>query len=453
MRLFYRFLIFLIIFTGACENKRVEKGTSISNIKEPVPLNFIGHWLDEGKKEQMLYELINEFEFLNQDIQINMKFPSYYSNMSEAKFNAQVLLSPKMEWDIIRINNDLKGISAEIKEPGWEKKYLVDFSEIEEFRNNTKSDLLTEEAKSKFGGIMPGPGIDGYNWTLWCNTDIAKKVGIDVKQFDMTSEDFLSYLRAVHEYNQAHNDSIIAFLEASDWTTINTIAGELFMSEIGEVNEIMDVKYSEKKIKAWSKVLHEIEIYSKCKPMPRNRKNFDWIGHRFYPVEDKCLFFSNGTWMYNIWLKEYPDRIKKMMPTEMPVFKPSPMTFGGYNITWAVPKNAPHKDQAIKFLLFINRPDVAEKWSRYTKSPSGIKARMTDAYFGLDRFENYQYIIEKKYKGNKIDLTSDSRFFYGYEFRNILTYTDNVFSGEITADQAVKRIKDEIAKQRLLKRN
>jgi ABC-type glycerol-3-phosphate transport system substrate-binding protein len=279
MRLLFKFMALLIIFAGACKNQRVDLGASISKMNGPVNLNFIGHWLDEGKKEQLLHELINEFEFLNQDIKINMQFPTYYANIPEAKFNAQDILSPKAEWDIIRINNDLTGISSEIKEPGWQKKYLVDFSEIEEFRSNTIPELLTDKTKSEFGGILPGPGVDGYNWALWCNTDVAKKVGIDVKQFDMTNEDFLSYLKAVDEYNRSHNDSIIPFFDASDWKTMGTIAIELYMSEIGDVDKIPDNHYSEKKLEAVNKVLQDIERFSRYNSLQKTNSRIicGWI--------------------------------------------------------------------------------------------------------------------------------------------------------------------------------
>jgi ABC-type glycerol-3-phosphate transport system substrate-binding protein len=136
-----------------------------------------------------------------------------------------------------------------------------------------------------------------------------------------------------------------------------------------------------------------------------------------------------------------------MMPAELPVFKPSPMTYGGYNITWAVPKNSPHKEQAIKFLLFLNSPDVAEKWIRYTKSPTGIKGKLAETNFGLDKFENFQYTIDKKYKGNKVSLGVDTRIFMG---TSITSYINKIFSCEITADQAMRIIKNELGKQRLL---
>jgi ABC-type sugar transport system, periplasmic component len=451
----YRWLVIgiqclILIFLGSCKNdieylnfKQVEK-------KIPTALNIVGHWADEGKKEQMLKELINEFEFTNQDIKINMKYPEQIytvrgKNNAEAKFNANAILSPTPEWDIIRINDAIPAISRVINEPGWEKKYLVDFSEIEEFRKNTRPELLTDKAKAPYGGIMPGPCIDGYNWALWYNSDIAKKIGIEVKQFDMTNEDFLNYIKAVYDYNKSHNDSIIAVYESGDWGTLHAITDMLYLSEIADIEEIENYSFSEKKLQALNKVLHEIEKYSEYKPLPKNWRSLVWQKTHNYPVEDKCLFFVNGIWMYNIWLQYNPEKIKKMIPSELPVFKPSPLTIGGYHVTWAVPKNSPHKEQAIKFLLFLNTPDVAEKWARYTKSPSGIKSQLTQVYFGLDKFEDFQYTIEKKYGKNKMGFINNSRIYLGSDFQDISIPSVNVFSGEITADQAMQTIKKQIA--------
>ncbi len=433
-------------------NNNLESYKSLQKV-EPVQLNFIGHWLDEGKKEQMLKELINEFEFVNQDVKINMVWAEkLYANRSkenvEGKFNAAVITSEKPEWDIIRINNAIYEIDKVLKEkyPDWVKKYLVDFSEIDEFRKNTRPELLTEEAKAEYGGICPGPYIDGYNWPLWCNTEVAKKVGIEVKQFEMTNDDFIGYLKAVFDYNKSHGDSIIALFEAGDWKTTATIAQMLFFSEIGNYEEIKDTRFSEKKLIAWDKVLHELERFSAYKPLPSNWEKIVWGNTMSYPINGKCLFYTNGTWMYNIWLKTDSSKLRNMMPTELPVFKPSPIYFGGYSSTWAVPKNAPHKDLAIKFLLFMNRPDVAEKWARYTKSPCGIKGNLTNVNFGLDRFEDFQYTIEKKYGQHKTSLNVFA-YIFGKENENMINNSEKVFSGEIKADEAIQDIKKQLNKK------
>jgi ABC-type glycerol-3-phosphate transport system substrate-binding protein len=447
-----RVLVCLIIILPACKidqsNKQFAEYKSLQKT-EPVQLNIIGHWLGEGKKEQLMKELVNEFEFTNQDVKVHMKFPEeiYFDRNIvniESKFNANIVLSDKPEWDIIRFNNEYQRVADSLHDPDWTKKYLVDFSEIPEFRKNTRPELLTDTIKALYGGIIPGPFIDGNNWSLWCNTEVAKKVGIEVKQFDMNFDDFLGYIKAVYEYNQKHSNSIIAIYEAWNWTTVQTIAEMLFFSEIGDYNEIMNCQFSEKKLIAWEKVLQKMEQLSVFKPLPADIKKNSWTETVNYPLNGKCLFYCNASWMYNMWLKLDSSKLKEMLPTEYPVFKPSPLCFGGYFVTWAVLKKSPNRDKAIRFLLSLNKPDVAEKWARYTKSPTGIKGNLTTYNFGLDKFENFQYMMDHKYGQHKIGVFYNSLFFLGKEHMGDSSYAFEVLAGQLTTEQAMKRIKSKL---------
>ena len=278
-RLFFKniitFIFLFIIFYSCGYDKSKTLLESYKPLQKVVPthLNLLGHWLGEGKKEQLLNEIITEFEFANQDILVNMKYPEqiYFDRRKEnieTVFNSKIALSDKPEWDIIRLNNEYEKVADSLKDHDWAKKYLVDFSQIPEFRKSTRPELLNDTIKARYGGIIPGPFIDGYNWVLWCNTEVAKKVGIDVKQFDMTFDDFSNYLKAVYDYNKSHNDSIMGIYEAWNWETTKTLAQELFFSEIGNYNEILNFKYSEKKINTWDKVLHDLEKLSVYKPLP-----------------------------------------------------------------------------------------------------------------------------------------------------------------------------------------
>jgi ABC-type glycerol-3-phosphate transport system substrate-binding protein len=449
------FLFFgiVLIFTK-CQNSKTTiniEGFKPLQKVEPTTINFISHWLGEGKKEALLKEKINEFEFTNQDVKIHWKFAEdiYFDRRKqniEISFNAKIVLSDKPEWDIIRLNGEYAKVGDSLHDPDWGKKYLVDFSEIPEFRETTRPELLTNDVKAQYGGIIPGPFVDGYNWALWCNTEVAKKVGIDVKQFDMTAEDFLSYIKVVYDYNKRNNDSIIGLYEASDWSTTQTIAQVLFFSEIGNYDEIMNFHYSEKKYKAWEKVLREIEKFAAYKPLP-DYKRITWTETRNYPLKGKCLFYSNASWMYNMWLGIDSNNLKKMIPTELPVFKPSPAYIGGYFVTWAVLKKSPNRDKAVRFLLSLNKPDMAEKWARYTKSPTGIKGNLTTFNFGFDKIENYQYTIEHKYGAHKTAVYSNSIYCFGKENENVLDRYLEVFSGQMTADQALHEINKQLKKK------
>jgi ABC-type glycerol-3-phosphate transport system substrate-binding protein len=425
-------------------NKQSDNYKPLSKI-QTTEVNFLGHWLDEGKKEQLLKELINEFEFVNQDITVHLDYlekMSKENKISEnyAQCNAGYILSEKPEWDIIRANNEFWLISRYINDPDWMKKYLVDFSEIPEFVNSTRPELLTDSVKAQYGGIIPGPFLDGYNWTLWCNTEVAKKIGIEVKQYDMSFEDFSGYLKAVFQYNQNHSDSVVGIFEAGDFSTTNTIAEQLFFSEIGDYNEIINNKYSVKKIAAWDKVLHKMEEISKYRVVPKDWKNISWAHNMNDPVDGKCLFFVNGSWMYNIWLKYDSSKLKNMLPCELPVFKTSPICFGGYNITWVVPKKAPHREQAIRFLLYMNSENFGVKWSHYTKSPSGIILNQNKMDFVMDQLERFQSIIDQKYGKHKTILLDNSGKLFGKNNENLPNLSNEVISGEISADVAINSI-------------
>ncbi len=446
----YGIILVTILLIFSCEHEKVgENIVYKSKNVAPNQLRFIGHWLDEGEKEKLLLETINEFEFTHQDVKITV---DYLEKMSQQKlidvnfdiYIAKQIISENPDFDILRVNNAFWSINKYIPDKDYMRKYLVDFSEIDEFRANTRPELLTDKVKAQYGGIIPGPFIDGYNWPLWCNTALAAKIGINVKQFDMSFEDFLTYVAAVNDYNKQHSDSIVPIFEAGNFATTHTLAEMLFFSEIANDDEIKDVNYSTKKINAWSKVAKDLERLATYKPLPKNWRKLVWTDHMNSPIENKCLFFINGSWMYNIWLKKDSSQIKKMMPCELPVYKTAPLCFGGYNMTWVVPKKAKNRDNAVKFLLYMNSPEFAEKWTRYTKSPSGINGKLTTLNFGADKFENFQVMTDKKYQGKKIDLLWGSAFCFGNINSNVNNLSVEIISGEITAEKAISTIKSQL---------
>ena len=158
-------IVFLTLIFGSCQdNIQIGKINELKPLAKVIPsqINFIGHWKGEGKKEDLLLEFINEFEFTNQDLKVNMKFPEdiYFDRRKyniEIDFNAKIVLSDKPEWDIIRLNNEYFKVADSLKDPDWAKKYLVDFSQIPEFKKNTRPELLSDTVKAKYGGIIPGP--------------------------------------------------------------------------------------------------------------------------------------------------------------------------------------------------------------------------------------------------------------------------------------------------------
>jgi ABC-type glycerol-3-phosphate transport system substrate-binding protein len=453
-RLSKLFLYKLILLTIAFSNCKVKSSSkedvrTDNQIKPTTNLMFIGNWYKEGLREKLVKDIVREYEFTHQDVNIVLKFPEevYFKRTDQSTsqiFISKIVLEANPEWDIIRINDDYEGVREYLKDKDWAAKYLVDFSSIKEFRENTMPELLSDSYKNRWGGIIPGPYVEGANWTLWCNTAVAKKMGINVKQFGMNFDDLLSYVKASFEYNKSHNDYIIPLFE-SNWRTTFLLALHLYASELSDKNEFNGDFVSQKKLSSWFKTLKALEQLSKYNAISSNYETTQWSDTIM--TSDKCLFFVNGSWMYNSWQGKKPQKLKDILPCELPVFQSFDMYVGGYQIAWAVLKNAPHKDEAIKFLLALNKADNANTWVNYTKSPTGIKGSLSTVSFGIDQFESFSAYIQQKYGANKYQYTStNSEYIFGFSKRETTNFQMEVLAGEISADEAIMKIKKAIQK-------
>lgn len=442
------FLIILIIGINSCTNIDNQNSTSqlveYNSNKEQVEIKFVGQWLGQGFRELLVREFVKEYNFLNQDVRIILKFPEeIYNDQRGKKVNAnwaaQQLRSEQSEYDIIMINNDIKMIADE---PSWPKKYLVDFSEIKEFQESTVPGLITDSLKAMWSGIIPGPLIEGFYYALWCNNAVAEKVGIKVKQTGMTFDDFLGYIKAVYDYNQKNKgDYIIPFFEANDWRTLRHLLNQLYISELNDRKEYFAKHASERKLKAWHKVLEGLEKLSAYEPLCDKWDTTGW--QRSYPImlRNKCLFFSNGSWMYSFWQELNDSNLVNIMPTEYPVFQPAQTYIGGYQVIWAVPKNAPHREEAIKFLLAMNSSKVAEKWIRYAKCPTGIKGKLASISLGVDQFEDFTYKINEKYGRSNFFYVKRNDLLFGENFKKNTDFSYEVIQKQISADEAMAEIR------------
>lgn len=435
-----------LLFSCSTNKTRNLNGKKIVAVT-PVTVNWVGHWQNEGYKEALLYKMARQFEFENQDIVLNLKFPSeIIQNNSENHFIVDQVTKPVSEWDIIRINNEVTGPAAILNDENWAKKYLVDFSEYEVFRNNSIPEVISEEKKKRWGGIIPGHALDGHNFVLWCNTEVAAKIGIDPKKFEMTTADFEEYLKALHTYNVNNNTNIKAFNLNAGWNPTYALGSQLFASLIGDYGKLTDESYSPEKTDAWGEVLAYLEKLSAYKPI-----DLEWTkrtGPDYSEIlKGDCLFMINGTWMYNIWQNLDSTNYKKIIPLELPGFKPNKTYLGEESIPWIVPKNAPNREQAIRFMLYWCRPDVADEWVRNTKSPTGIKGSLVQTEFGFDVYETFDYTIANKYSGKKTSFQFNNHAVqFGKKNTNVPDYFAEVLSGTISAKDAMRNIRNRIIK-------
>jgi hypothetical protein len=453
--------VFLLTFLVSCTNNFNTNVTgssakSLVATTAKIKLNVVGHWLYQAKREDLVREIANEYEFLNQDYEVNLKFPEdiYYSRSKadcEEEFVKKQLLSEQSEYDIIRINDQYMKIAFYMNDMDWAKKYLVDFTQYPEFINNTIPELVNDSAKAKWKGIIPGPYLEGYNYTIWYNQVFAKELGISVKQTGMTFDDLLGYIKVIDAYNKSHNTNIVPIHECGDWSTINALALRLYLSEAGNLNECLKDSYSEKKLAAFYKTLKAFEELAKYNAYSKDWKNYTFMETLDFPLKRKSFFYVNASWMYSYWQKVDAKELNNMVPNELPVFKTSEVYLGGYSVMWAVPKNAPHREEAVKFLMNMNTSDIAEKWARYTKCPTGIKGNVTTVAFGNDHFEDFTYSINKLYGTHKLSFSyvdNANCMVVGISRRNVNLHISDVAAGLMTADEAITDIRKQLKNYR-----
>lgn len=407
----------------SCHQKTIttEKQTHEAT-KYKTEINWVGHWQREGKRQQLVEEVGTEYEFLNQDTKVNLVYIDSIlpesNDATEIAFIINEVTAEHPRFDIIRLKDYYLKVAEKLNDLDWAKKSLVDFSEFQDFKENHQPFIFDESHKADNGGITVGPYNEGFYWAIWYNKVVADKMGITVKSQGMTADDFLGYVKAAHEYNVKNNTDITPIFEEANWITLENVMLQLFVSEFGDIKELQKKEYNPQNLKKLESVLKVFEELSKYEPTFKDRSKVSWWGSLRYPLDEKCLFYIQGSWMYNIWENIDKTLVRNMYPVEMPTMKgQSPCYFGGYKACWAVPKNAPHKAEAIKFLKYWSSSQVAETWVRYTKCPTGLRGNVTDVTLGLDQFEDFQYKLNQRFPNRMIPL--DGTYIFGMKNRKV----------------------------------
>jgi hypothetical protein len=98
-------------------------------------------------------------------------------------------------------------------------------------------------------------------------------------------------------------------------------------------------------------------------------------------------------------------------------------------------------------LMFWSRPQVAEKWVRYAKAPTGLAGNISPSDIGNDPFARFLTKITDKYGGN-VHYSANAGYILG-EKNQLLQQNINkkllqLLDGNITAQQAYDEIMKEV---------
>lgn len=436
-------------------NKHIN--SNISDERRHGQINWMGHWLHEDLRETLVREVAKEFEFKNYDIKLNLKFPQEIMGVRSkplvAKHIANMIRSNTIEWDVIWLDDNIYTLVAEeLNDNEWGKKHLVDFETIPGFTETQKRFIIENPIyRNQTGGMIVGPYIEGYIYALWYNKNIAQQLGLKIKNRDMTFDDLIGYAQVAHEYNTLNDTPISLFYEAMDWPTLEMLFQRLFKSTFENYDETISKVSSVRKQAALLKTFQAFEQLGAYHPLiPSHHKNV-WFNTRHLVLDDKSLFYVGGTWMYSHWRGLDQNKLGKMVPAELPVFQKVDHSLGGYIPSWAVMKDSPNREAAISLVMYWSRSQVAEKWVRYTKNPTGLQGNLDSAVLGSDLYEQFQFDIIKKY-GSNLDYCADAAYIFGNKNAYLGPRIDQLLrmllTGKISAQQTYNDIVEQFEQDR-----
>jgi len=449
------FCVLLFVISSGCvteEKPTLHKRTDVNLTSahgSNKEVNWMGHWLGNYDREPLLREVAQNFELMNPDIQLNLKFPQqimgFRSKQETAKYIAKMIRTGNIEWDVIWMDDQIyQYTSEELDDPRWGEKYLVNFEEVPGFKATQKSFIVDDPVyRKQIGGMIVGPYIEGYYHAIYYNQDVAEKMGIEIKQYGMTVDDLLGSVKQVSKYNQEHNTNTAAFSETKDWTMVEILFQNLFKSELQNFSKTKEEVGSDEKNAALLKSFQVFEELGRYDPLIDSHKDDIWYQTRHLVLDGKCLFYIHGIWMYSHWMGIDEEKTKKMIPCELPVFQPVDYYSGGFVPTWAVMKDAPNKEEAIKLVMSWSTPRVAEKWVRTTKMPTGLFGEVSSTGLEDTQFDKFQAEITDKY-GSNVHYSANAGYIFGEENQDLSIELEEklvqLLNGEITAQVAYDEI-------------
>ncbi|MEN8198977.1 MAG: hypothetical protein ABFR63_02780 [Thermodesulfobacteriota bacterium] len=436
-------LLFMVIGLSLCIN-------DYALAENHAKLNWIGHWKDEDKREQLVMEIRKEFEFLYPKVDVNLTFgkdldaPGKNRKWKHANTIAQMIKSGNIIWDVIFLDFVVYNHVAELLgDPDWGKKHILDVSDMMWFRQSQKDFIVnTSHYREQTGGLLVGPYIEGFITCLWYNQEVARKTGIQVKERKMTASEFISYARQLADYNKKNNTSI-PFINLCVWNRLEILFEYLYKSLCPDPQFAIEQSYSQAKEKLFLETLLIFEELARYQPLLNadyKTLEHDQWKHQF--LDGGGLFIVAGTYMYSHFLGIDPVKFKNIIPIIPPFINRENGLVGAYLPTFAVMKNSHEREAAINLLKLWSRPRMAEKWIHYTKNPTGLKGHLhglTSKNMGDDVYTRFIMDMTEQYSNMPMRYYRALTYIFGEN--NVVTPNElrsklaMILAGKLTARQ------------------
>ena len=438
-------MILSMLNSCTSENASLKNIAALEEAETQTKVKWLGQWYGEGKKETLVREIARDFSFLNQDLDIELQFVYQMAEIDSFADPFRSLCDSITHWartdtwpfDIFVCDKWIYAdIAGALNDKNWGQKHLVDFQNEEWFKASHKEYVLSaDEYRGNFGDLAPGAFIEGMWNLLFVSSEVEGKLGVKVKDLDMTIDDFIEYARIVYQHNQTNSEKITFC--ATNYQSIEMLLNHLIMSAVGDIKSSSAVD----QLMALTNVYKKLEVLAKYKPTEL---------HHEYATDrelkhDKALFHLHATWVTLFWQRLNPEGEKLMRPCEFPSMtgKTAQAYSGTYNAIFAIPKKAKNRQAATRLMKYMSSVDIAEKWENYSKCPTGLVSRMSFSEFGTDAFSNFSKHMTVKYDNRLADVVLSEQLFNGKQ-SHINFHALEVADGSMTASQAINSIRNQM---------
>lgn len=406
-------------------------------------LNWLSVWVNRYMKEDMVRNMVRQYEFQHQDIKVNVRniFQAFNSDNKDTltKELVKYVKTGVIKWDIVPMDiTNYNKIADAVNDPNWGQKYLVDFGEFDWYKNAHKNFVIKSPP---FGSIFAGPFVEGVYYTLWYNKETFSKLGISKSDNEIKFSEFMDCIKIASEYNKTHDDKITILHMESNANLPYFFLSTLVLSEMGKTDSAK-IDFN-KGLNALKKGLDAFDQLAKFKPF---EKLAQISGDESVIVSGKALFALAPTFTFNVWAAKNPEKLYNLVPCQLPYFEaPGEYYPGIFQPVFAVFKNAPNKDAAIKLLQYWCNEDVADQWVNKTKNPTGLKTRISDNDFEGNQFGKYLMGVEKQF-GSNVFVVNLPEILFGARNKDIQIDATAILNGEKTGSQIYNSIVKQLKK-------
>jgi ABC-type glycerol-3-phosphate transport system substrate-binding protein len=420
-------------FNSAFQESKVENNSKIE-------LTWLAQWYSQGEREKYIREIARDFMFLNQNIDIKLVFPHELANIDPTLSNSRYVIDTitKMiknnvwPFDLMLCDGNIYNrIGDKLKNQEWGKECLVDFKDSAWFIESHKDNFFKNKNNLvAFKGMAPGVFIEGVYYILYASEVVEKKLGIKVKDYDMTMADLINYAKVVYNYNKSNTDKIN--FSYFPWDYATRLFNYVVLS--GIENEFP--KSTEESTNALKQAYNAFEELSKYLPVEK----YTPINNERGLLQNSVLFYYHASWINDIWRKSNPIGEKAMRPCELPVLSnhTSSSYSGLYNCVFVVPKSAKNRAAAEKLMKFIASKESSDKWIQYSKSPTGLRVRFDETDFSKDVYAKFSQHIKHKYHDKLLQVKLENYLFNSE--KKIQFQVEKVLKGEISGKEALASV-------------